>query len=303
VSAQPSRAVACSRARTAFTASCPTPTTSRRFERLKSTRNAGGPEDSRGSRPSLIGLQLAGLEAGAAHPTSGIFRPAEPGDLGLTVRRRRKAASRHRPIPVKMQPGRVSWCTRNHGIGRFLKLENLAIKRRIRDYLVCKYAPTQPCGWRPDSSGSLRPLPAQQRRPTRSSTANGRGWPCEPGQGTGPSSRAARWRFDLVQALCPKRHRAPGSPSRRFWPPGKLELGGFLPLRAAPQPSSKAIKAEGEARHGEKKPQPMDVVLRRCGLRKPKVAIRPCSRRVTAGKAGALLRSHHGAGPSSTGAP
>ena len=54
------------------------------------------------------------------------------------VRRRRRAASRT-VDPNRMQPGDFV-VHRNHGIGRFLKLEKLAIAGDARDYLVVQYA-------------------------------------------------------------------------------------------------------------------------------------------------------------------
>ena len=54
------------------------------------------------------------------------------------VRRRRKAASRT-VDPNKMRPGDFV-VHRNHGIGKFLKLEKLAIGGESRDYLVVQYA-------------------------------------------------------------------------------------------------------------------------------------------------------------------
>ncbi|HYP04219.1 MAG TPA: CarD family transcriptional regulator, partial [Cyanobium sp.] len=54
------------------------------------------------------------------------------------VRRRRRAASRT-VDPGKMRPGDFV-VHRNHGIGRFLKLEKLAISGESRDYLVVQYA-------------------------------------------------------------------------------------------------------------------------------------------------------------------
>jgi len=69
-----------------------------------------------------------------------IFRPAEPGDPRPTCGRRRKAASRT-VDPGKMQPRRFSWCTATNGIGRFLKLENLAISANpATNPLVVQYA-------------------------------------------------------------------------------------------------------------------------------------------------------------------
>jgi transcription-repair coupling factor (superfamily II helicase) len=54
------------------------------------------------------------------------------------VRRRRRAASRT-VDPGKMVPGDFV-VHRNHGIGRFLRLEKLAISGESRDYLVVQYA-------------------------------------------------------------------------------------------------------------------------------------------------------------------
>ena len=54
------------------------------------------------------------------------------------VRRRRSAASRT-VDPNRMQPGDFV-VHRNHGIGRFLKLEKLAIAGDARDYIVVQYA-------------------------------------------------------------------------------------------------------------------------------------------------------------------
>ena len=54
------------------------------------------------------------------------------------VRRRRRAASRT-VDPNRMRPGDFV-VHRNHGIGRFLKIEKLAIGGDARDYLVVQYA-------------------------------------------------------------------------------------------------------------------------------------------------------------------
>ena len=54
------------------------------------------------------------------------------------IRKRRRAASKQ-VDPNKLQPGDYV-VHRNHGIGKFLKLESLTISNETRDYLVLKYA-------------------------------------------------------------------------------------------------------------------------------------------------------------------
>jgi len=123
----------------------------------------------------------------------------------------------------KMQPA-ISWCTATTASGRFLKLENLAIKRRIPRHLGVQYATAPAGGGRQASAASAA---TGQRDAPPISTA----WAGWPGAGQGTALQDVRKvALDLVQgSLC----RTPPRPPVRLPPmaPGSWSLR-FLPLRA-----------------------------------------------------------------------
>jgi transcription-repair coupling factor (superfamily II helicase) len=197
---------------------------------------------------------------------------------GGYVRRRRKAASRT-VDPNKMLPGDFV-VHRNHGIGRFLKLEKLAIGGEARDYLVVQYADGL-LRVAADQLGSLGRYRASSDSPPELNRMGGTAW-------TKAKERArkavAKVAMDLVK-LYAERHKAPGF---AFPPDGPWqgELEDSFPY----DPTPDQLKAIVEVKRDMERDQPMDrLVCGDVGFGKTEVAIRAIFKAVTAGKQCALL--------------
>ena len=194
------------------------------------------------------------------------------------VRRRRKAASRT-VDPNKMRPGDFV-VHRNHGIGRFLRIEKLAISGESRDYLAVQYA-----------DGLLR-VAADQLGSLGRYRASGDGAP-ELNRMGGTAWNRARERarkavrkvaMDLVK-LYAERHQVEGF---GFPPDGpwQLELEDSFPY----EPTPDQVRAIADVKQDMEKPQPMDrLVCGDVGFGKTEVAIRAIFKAVTAGRQCALL--------------
>ncbi len=194
------------------------------------------------------------------------------------VRRRRKAASRT-VDPGKMLPGDFV-VHRNHGIGRFLKLEKLAIGGESRDYLVVQYADGL-LRVAADQLGSLGRYRASSDSPPELNRMGGTAW-------TKAKERArkavAKVAMDLVK-LYAERHQAPGF---AFPPDGpwQNELEDSFPY----DPTPDQLRAIVEVKRDMERSQPMDrLVCGDVGFGKTEVAIRAIFKAVTAGKQCALL--------------
>ena len=194
------------------------------------------------------------------------------------VRRRRKAASRT-VDPNKMRPGDFV-VHRNHGIGRFLKLEKLAIGGEARDYLVVQYADGL-LRVAADQLGSLGRYRASSDSPPELNRMGGTAW-------TKAKERArkavAKVAMDLVK-LYAERHQAPGF---AFPPDGpwQSELEDSFPY----DPTPDQLRAIVEVKRDMERSQPMDrLVCGDVGFGKTEVAIRAIFKAVTAGKQCALL--------------
>jgi transcription-repair coupling factor (superfamily II helicase) len=197
---------------------------------------------------------------------------------GGYVRRRRKAASRT-VDPNKMLPGDFV-VHRNHGIGRFLKLEKLAIGGEARDYLVVQYADGL-LRVAADQLGSLGRYRASSDSPPELNRMGGTAW-------TKAKERArkavAKVAMDLVK-LYAERHQAPGF---AFPPDGPWqgELEDSFPY----DPTPDQLKAIAEVKRDMEREQPMDrLVCGDVGFGKTEVAIRAIFKAVTAGRQCALL--------------
>jgi transcription-repair coupling factor (superfamily II helicase) len=197
---------------------------------------------------------------------------------GGYVRRRRKAASRT-VDPNKMLPGDFV-VHRNHGIGRFLKLEKLAIGGEARDYLVVQYADGL-LRVAADQLGSLGRYRASSDSPPELNRMGGTAW-------TKAKERArkavAKVAMDLVK-LYAERHKAPGFafPADGPW---QGELEDSFPY----DPTPDQLKAIVEVKRDMERDQPMDrLVCGDVGFGKTEVAIRAIFKAVTAGKQCALL--------------
>jgi transcription-repair coupling factor (superfamily II helicase) len=186
------------------------------------------------------------------------------------VRRRRKAASRT-VDPGKMRPGDFV-VHRNHGIGKFLKLEKLAIGGESRDYLVVQYA---------DQLGSLGRYRATGDTPPELNRMGGTAWTRAKERAKKAIRKVA---VDLVK-LYAERHKAPGFayPADGPW---QSELEDSFPY----EPTPDQVKAIADVKRDMEQPSPMDrLVCGDVGFGKTEVAIRAIFKAVTAGKQVAML--------------
>jgi transcription-repair coupling factor (superfamily II helicase) len=197
---------------------------------------------------------------------------------GGWVRRRRRAASRTID-PNRMVPGDFV-VHRTHGIGRFLKLEKLAISGESRDYLVVQYADGL-LRVAADQVGSLGRYRANGEKPPELNRMGGTAW-------TRAKERAAKAirkvAMDLVK-LYAERHRAEGFP---FPPDGpwQSELEDSFPY----DPTPDQLRAIGEVKRDMESAAPMDrLVCGDVGFGKTEVAIRAIFKATTAGKQVAML--------------
>jgi transcription-repair coupling factor (superfamily II helicase) len=194
------------------------------------------------------------------------------------VRRRRKAASRT-VDPNKMQPGDFV-VHRNHGIGKFLKLEKLAISGETRDYLVVQYADGL-LRVAADQLGSLGRYRATGEQAPELNRMGGTAWSKAKERARKAVRKVA---LDLVK-LYAERHQSPGFgyPPDGPW---QNELEDSFPY----DPTPDQLKAIVEVKRDMEKPQPMDrLVCGDVGFGKTEVAIRAIFKAVTAGKQVAML--------------
>lgn len=194
------------------------------------------------------------------------------------VRRRRKAASRT-VDPNKMQPGDFV-VHRNHGIGKFLKLEKLAISGESRDYLVVQYADGL-LRVAADQLGSLGRYRATSDAPPDLNRMGGTAWAKAKERAKKAVRKVA---VDLVK-LYAERHQAPGFafPADGPW---QSELEDSFPY----EPTPDQVKAISDVKRDMEQPQPMDrLVCGDVGFGKTEVAIRAIFKAVTAGKQVAML--------------
>lgn len=274
VSAQPSRAVALLEEHDCIARFVPNPLDTPAIERLQE-QNTPVALKSRGTA-ELEGLQLPAWRLVLL--TDREFFGQHSLHAGGYVRRRRRAASRT-VDPLRMVPGDFV-VHRNHGIGRFVKLEKLAIGGEARDYLVVQYADGL-LRVAADQLGSLGRYRASSESPPELNRMGGTAW-------TKAKERArkavARVAMDLVK-LYAERHKAPGFafPADGPW---QTELEDSFPY----EPTPDQIKAIAEVKRDMEKPQPMDrLVCGDVGFGKTEVAIRAIFKAVTSGKQCALL--------------
>lgn len=194
------------------------------------------------------------------------------------VRKRRRAASKQ-VDPNKLQPGDYV-VHRNHGIGRFLKLESLTIDRETREYLVIQYA-----------DGLLRvaadQLNALSRFRVAGDTApelnkmSNKAW-----EKTKAKVRKAlkKVAVDLLQLYAQRASRQGFSyPEDNLW---QQEMEESFPY----QPTPDQLKATQDVKQDMESDRPMDrLVCGDVGFGKTEVAIRAIFKAITSGKQVALL--------------
>lgn len=194
------------------------------------------------------------------------------------VRRRRRAASRTLD-PNKMRPGDFV-VHRNHGVGRYLKLEKLAINGKTREYLVVQYADGT-LRVAADQLGSLGRYRATSESPPELNRMGGTSWSRAKERARKAIRKVAT---DLVK-LYSERHKASG---HAFPPDGpwQRELEDSFPF----DPTPDQLKASGDVKRDMERPQPMDrLVCGDVGFGKTEVAIRAIFKAVTAGRQVAML--------------
>ena len=274
LSAQPSRAVALLEEHDCITRFVPNPNDGPAIERLIE-QNTPVALKTKGTA-ELEGLQLPAWKLVLL--TDREFFGQHSLTAAGYVRRRRRAASRT-VDPLKMLPGDFV-VHRNHGIGRFLKLEKLAIGGESRDYLVVQYADGL-LRVAADQLGSLGRYRATSDQPPDLNRMGGTAWTKAKERAQKAIRRVA---MDLVK-LYAERHKSPGFafPADGPW---QSELEDSFPYEPTPDQSKAII----EVKRDMERPQPMDrLVCGDVGFGKTEVAIRAIFKAVTAGKQCALL--------------
>ena len=169
---------------------------------------------------------------------------------------------------------------RNHGIGRFLKLEKLAISGESRDYLVVQYADGL-LRVAADQLGSLGRYRATGETPPELNRMGGTAWNRAKERAKKAIRKVA---VDLVK-LYAERHKAAGFayPADGPW---QNELEDSFPY----EPTPDQVKAIAEVKRDMEQPSPMDrLVCGDVGFGKTEVAIRAIFKAVTAGRQVAML--------------
>ena len=194
------------------------------------------------------------------------------------IRKRRRAASKQID-PNKLQPGDYV-VHRNHGIGKFIKLESLAINRETRDYLVIQYA-----------DGLLRVAADQLNALSRFrgmgdgapelNKMSGKAW-----EKTKSKVRKAikKVAVDLLQLYAQRAQQVGFAyPMDMPW---QQEMEDSFPY----QPTPDQLKAAQDVKQDMESDRPMDrLVCGDVGFGKTEVAIRAVFKAVTAGKQVALM--------------
>ena len=274
ISAQPSRAVALLEEHDCITRFVPNPADFPAIDRLVEQATPVALKNR--STAELEGLQLPAWKLVLI--TDREFFGQHALAASGYVRRRRKAASRT-VDPGKMQPGDFV-VHRNHGIGKFLKLEKLAIGDESRDYLVVQYADGL-LRVAADQLGSLGRYRASTDAPPDLNRMGGTAWAKAKERAIKAVRKVA---VDLVK-LYAERHQAPGFayPADGPW---QQELEDSFPY----DPTPDQTKAIADVKRDMEQPQPMDrLVCGDVGFGKTEVAIRAIFKAVTAGKQVAML--------------
>lgn len=194
------------------------------------------------------------------------------------IRKRRRAASKQ-VDPNKLCPGDYV-AHKNHGVGKFLKLESLTINKETRDYLVVQYADGL-LRVAADQLGSLSRFRSTGDGSPTLNSMSGKAW-----GNTKTKVRKAikKLAVDLLN-LYAKRSQQQGYayPPDMPW---QQELEDSFPY----QPTTDQLKAVQDVKRDMESDRPMDrLVCGDVGFGKTEVAIRAIFKAVTAGKQVALL--------------
>ncbi len=194
------------------------------------------------------------------------------------IRKRRKAASKQ-VDPNKLRPGDFV-VHRNHGVGKFLKLESLTINHETRDYLVVQYADGL-LRVAADQVGALSRFRTTTEKPPELNKMTGKAW-----ENTKNKVRKAikKLAVDLLKLYAARsQQQGFAYPADMPW---QQELEDSFPY----QPTTDQLKAVQDVKRDMESDRPMDrLVCGDVGFGKTEVAIRAIFKAVTAGKQVALL--------------
>jgi transcription-repair coupling factor (superfamily II helicase) len=194
------------------------------------------------------------------------------------VRKRRRAASKQ-VDPNKLQQGDYV-VHRNHGIGRFLKLERLTINQETREYLAIQYEDGL-LRVAADQLGSLSRFRVTNNQPPTLHRMSGKAWEKTKAKVRKTIKKLA---VDLLQ-LYAQRSQQQGFiyPLDQPW---QAEMEDSFPY----QPTPDQLKATQDVKRDMESDRPMDrLVCGDVGFGKTEVAIRAIFKAVTAGKQVAFL--------------
>ncbi|MBD3882344.1 transcription-repair coupling factor [Phormidium tenue FACHB-886] len=194
------------------------------------------------------------------------------------IRKRRQAASKQ-VDPNKLQLGDYV-VHRNHGVGRFLKLESLTLNNETREYLVLQYADGL-LRVAADQVGALSRFRGVGDRVPELNKMSSKAW-----EKTKSKVRKAvkKVAIDLLQLYANRAHQQGFAyPMDMPW---QEELEDSFPY----QPTPDQLKAVQDVKRDMEAERPMDrLVCGDVGFGKTEVAIRAIFKAVTAGKQVALL--------------
>ncbi|KAB8332555.1 transcription-repair coupling factor [Scytonema tolypothrichoides VB-61278] len=188
------------------------------------------------------------------------------------IRKRRKAASKQ-VDPNKLRPGDFV-VHKNHGVGKFLKLESLTLNDEIREYLVVQYADGL-LRVAADQVGVLSRLRTTNEKPPELNKMTGKAW-----ENTKNRVRKAikKLAVDLLK-LYASRSQQKGItyPQDTPW---QQELEDSFPYQA----TTDQLKATQDVKRDMESDRPMDrLVCGDVGFGKTEVAIRAIFKAVTSG--------------------
>ncbi|MEH2061445.1 MAG: transcription-repair coupling factor [Nostoc sp.] len=194
------------------------------------------------------------------------------------IRKRHKATSKQ-VDPNKLRPGDYV-VHRNHGVGKFVKLESLMINNETRDYLVVQYADGL-LRVAADQVGALSRFRAGGDKAPELNRMTGKAW-----ENTKNKVRKAirKLAVDLLKLYAARSQQQGFSfPSDMPW---QEELEDSFPY----QPTTDQLKAVQDVKRDMESDRPMDrLVCGDVGFGKTEVAIRAIFKAVIAGKQVALL--------------
>ncbi|MEC4887947.1 MAG: transcription-repair coupling factor, partial [Scytonema sp. PMC 1070.18] len=188
------------------------------------------------------------------------------------VRKRRKATSKQ-VDPNKLRPGDFV-VHKNHGVGRFLRLESLTLNDETREYLVVQYADGL-LRVAADQVGVLSRFRATVEKPPELNKMTGKAW-----ENTKNKVRKAikKLAVDLLKLYAARSQQMGFSYQEDT--PWQQEMEDSFPY----QPTTDQLKATQDVKRDMESERPMDrLVCGDVGFGKTEVAIRAIFKAITAG--------------------